>query len=299
MGSLPMGIPVEIEAIIEVAPARSKAAKARKPKRRYTFFFFSGLSPGRLTISAGSAHRAPATPVSAVSGMSSARTPRAASASSTALTTAGTAPWQPASPTPLAPSGFCSVGTVWSKPRVQVRQQVGARHRVVHERAGHELAGFVVDRLLDQRLPESLRDAAVHLPFRHQRIDHRADVVDRDVARHAHRAGLGIHLDLAHLAAVRPGLSLHRLGVLAEDAPLGLLCRQLGQPDRAVGAGDAVAAGGKLDVACGRLEFARRKRAPHFDQREARRPPPRCRPPAGRANPRRRRLISRCRCRPG
>lgn len=34
MGSLPMGIPVEIEAIIEVAPARKKAANTRKPKRR-------------------------------------------------------------------------------------------------------------------------------------------------------------------------------------------------------------------------------------------------------------------------
>ena len=34
MGSLPMGIPVEIEAIVEIAPARSKTAGARKPKRR-------------------------------------------------------------------------------------------------------------------------------------------------------------------------------------------------------------------------------------------------------------------------
>ena len=36
MGSLPMGIPVEIECIVEIssAPARRKAAKARNPKRR-------------------------------------------------------------------------------------------------------------------------------------------------------------------------------------------------------------------------------------------------------------------------
>ena len=36
MGSLPMGIPVEIECIVEIspAPARRKAARARKPKRR-------------------------------------------------------------------------------------------------------------------------------------------------------------------------------------------------------------------------------------------------------------------------
>ena len=67
-----------------------------------------------------------------------------------------------------------------------------------------ELAGrFVVDDVLDQRLADALRDAAVNLPFADHRIDHHAEIVDGDKAVDADRAGLRIDLDLADLAAVR------------------------------------------------------------------------------------------------
>ena len=50
-----------------------------------------------------------------------------------------------------------------------------------------EVAVLVVDRLLVQRRRDALRDAAVHLPVDDQRVDDRADVVDRDVADRAAR----------------------------------------------------------------------------------------------------------------
>src|SRR5256885_173609 len=61
---------------------------------------------------------------------------------------------------------------------VETGQVVGARHAVVHERAGHELAGIVVDAVLEQRLADALGDAAVHLALDDHRVDDLAEVVD-------------------------------------------------------------------------------------------------------------------------
>src|SRR5947208_655909 len=51
------------------------------------------------------------------------------------------------------------------------RHVVRARHAIVHERAGHELAILVVGRPLEQRLSDTLSDAAVDLALDDHRID--------------------------------------------------------------------------------------------------------------------------------
>jgi hypothetical protein len=60
-------------------------------------------------------------------------------ASVMALITAAGAPIAPASPQPLTPSGLPGHSVVVCV-ELERRQVVGARHGVVHERAGHELA---------------------------------------------------------------------------------------------------------------------------------------------------------------
>jgi hypothetical protein len=53
----------------------------------------------------------------------------------------------------------------------------GARHRIVHVRAGDELAVRVIHNMLHQRLADALDEAAVHLAFDQHWIDDRAEVV--------------------------------------------------------------------------------------------------------------------------
>ena len=90
--------------------------------------------------------------------------PRAASASSTAFIADGSEPATPDSPAPLTPSGLVVHGTTWW-PSAQAAAVVRARHHVVHERRGDELAVLAVDDLLAEHLAEPLRDAAVDLPL--------------------------------------------------------------------------------------------------------------------------------------
>ena len=86
------------------------------------------------------------------------------------------------------------------------RQVVGARHAVVHERAGHELAVLVVDRALQQRLADALGDAAVDLALDDHRIDRRCrNHRPRSRPTISRLAGVRIDLDLADVAAGREG----------------------------------------------------------------------------------------------
>ena len=86
------------------------------------------------------------------------------SASISALITVGGAPMVPDSPMPLTPSGLVLHGTS-SSSRLDVRHRVGARHGVIHEAAGEELAGLaVVDLVLHQRLADALHHAALIWP---------------------------------------------------------------------------------------------------------------------------------------
>ena len=144
------------------------------------------------------------------------------------------------------------------------RQVVGARHGVIHHRAGHELAVLVVDRAFEQRLADALRDAAMHLALDDHRIDHGAEVVDRGPIHDLGLAGVDIDLDLADVAAGREG----EIGRIVERGFLqarlqfgaGEFVRDIGverdvaEGRRLVGAGDGELAVLELDVAFRRLQ---------------------------------------------
>ena len=100
-----------------------------------------------------------------------------------ALTTTASAGVVPPSPPARMPSGLVGDGTSLIAV-VNDGQVVGARHRVVHERAGQHLAARrVVVAVLQQRLADALHDAAMGLAVQDQRVDRAADVVDRRIAR--------------------------------------------------------------------------------------------------------------------
>jgi hypothetical protein len=86
---------------------------------------------------------------------------------------------------------------------------VGARHRVVHERAGESWPALaVVTDVLHQRLADALHHAAMDLALEQHRVEHGADVVDHAVAHDLDLAGLRVDLDLADVAAVGEVLDL-------------------------------------------------------------------------------------------
>ena len=161
--------------------------------------FISRLTPRAAAI--GSISAAPPTPPAASPAWRCASVPIA---SVMALITAAGAAMAPASPQPLMPSGLDGHFVIVVSD-LQRRQVVGARHGVIHERAGHELAFLVVDRALAQRLADALRDAAVDLALDDHRIDHHAEIVDRSPGDDLGVAGLRVDLDLADVAAGREG----------------------------------------------------------------------------------------------
>src|SRR5262249_7659199 len=91
-------------------------------------------------------------------------------------------------------------------------QIAGARHSIVHERAGHDLAAVGIEPdVLHQHLSGALRHAPDDLAVHEQRVDHGADVVDHAVADDFDHAGLLVDLHFAHVAAV--GIVLDREAV--------------------------------------------------------------------------------------
>src|SRR5262249_21201911 len=132
-----------------------------------------------------------------------------------------------------------------------------AGYRVVHERAGQELAAGVVDTVFAHRLAEPLRDAALDLAVHDHRIDHGADVVDAPIAEDLYFAGVAIDLDLAGVRAVAPG-EVRRVVDRAVLQPelLGRIAGRvvgdagdLAQRDAAVGAGNSEASLLEGDIA--------------------------------------------------
>ena len=104
------------------------------------------------------------------------------SASRIALITVGGAPIVPLSPMPLTPSGLVFERHLLQM-RLDLREQVGARHAVIHEgRRQHLRRVLVVDRMLHQRLADALRDAAMDLAAHDHRIEHDAEIVDHEIA---------------------------------------------------------------------------------------------------------------------
>src|SRR5262249_10681455 len=105
--------------------------------------------------------------------------PRGASASMTALATAGGAPLHPASPTPVTPNGLNG----FRRPRShggELRNPGSARSRLIHQRAGENLAVIAEEHLFAKRLAETLSHAAVNLPVENHGVDDNAAVIDQD-----------------------------------------------------------------------------------------------------------------------
>ena len=89
---------------------------------------------------------------------------------------------------------------------LDITQKAGARHAVIHETAGLQLAaGAIVDDMFVKHLPGALRDAAVHLAFDDVVINDDAAVVDRHVRRDFRHPGVRIDFDFGDMAAVGPG----------------------------------------------------------------------------------------------
>ena len=93
-----------------------------------------------------------------------------------------------------------------------------ARQRVVHQRAREDLPGLRVEqRVLEQRLPDALGYAAMHLSQRQARIEQAAVIVEDDVTIELHLAGLGVDLDFGNVAAVGKGVAVAQVR--------GLVCK--------------------------------------------------------------------------
>ncbi len=157
----------------------------------------------------------------------------------------------------------------------QHRHVGGARQRVVHQRAGEKLAGLrVIGHALQQRLADALRNAAMRLAVHEQRIDHAAHIVHRRIARDARGTGLGIDLDLAHVAAIGERQPLGAVFEIAGKLARGrarhfAVARRgggFGQGHGAIGAAHAERAARELDVLRRRFEHVARDRRALFDQ---------------------------------
>src|ERR1700761_5781 len=86
--------------------------------------------------------------------------------------------------------------------RGKKRQNVGAGHRVVHERSRQKLSRTgVVETMLEESLPHALGDAAMGLTMDDQRVHRPTNVIDRGVADDFDKAHFRVYLDFAYVAA--------------------------------------------------------------------------------------------------
>ncbi len=83
------------------------------------------------------------------------------------------------------------------------------RHEEVHERGVLQLAVLVVHQTFVHRAGDSLRDAAMNLPFDDHRVDHRPAVAGDRVVENA------------HLGRPRVGFDDHGVDAVGEGAPDG------------------------------------------------------------------------------
>ena len=104
-----------------------------------------------------------------------------------------------------------------------IGQVVGARHAVIVQRAGEQLARVVVDAALQQRLPNALGDPALHLALDDHRVDDAPDVIDGGKVDDLCNAGLGVNLYLADMTTAGEG-EVQRVveGLLVEPRLQGL-----------------------------------------------------------------------------
>src|SRR2546426_438546 len=76
---------------------------------------------------------------------------------------------------------------------------------IVHQRAGHELAIFVVDQFFPHGLAQPLGNAALDLSVHQQRIDDVAAVVDGNVLVDLYFTGFRVHFTRANVTAEGEG----------------------------------------------------------------------------------------------
>src|SRR3954470_23765502 len=128
-----------------------------------------------------------------------------------------------------------------------VGYQPGARHRIIHEAAGKELAALaVVHRELAEHLARSLGKPALYLPFDDLVVDDVAGVVADHVRGDFGFSGLRVDLHLGDMAAIgKSGAELVGVGDV-ELAPTAT--RQVLDRNRAVGPLDAIPALHEFDV---------------------------------------------------
>ena len=93
----------------------------------------------------------------------------------------------------------------------QGRHVLCARHGIVHEGAGEELACFIVDQLLAKGRPDPLGQTAVNLPLDDHGVDGAPAVMRRDILEELRRAGLDVHLQRDGMYAKGPG---YRAGIV-------------------------------------------------------------------------------------
>ena len=144
-------------------------------------------------------------------------------------------------------------------------RSVGARQRVVHERAGDELTGLrVIDDAFQHRLADALADAAMDLAFEQQRVHDLAEIVDHDVAqdlgdrrsrdrprprRRGSRSGRSPAGGVQRAVSSKP-----RFHAPAAACPLKADFTTLIDVERPVGADDGEGAVLELDIGLGRLQ---------------------------------------------
>src|SRR5262249_1674582 len=103
------------------------------------------------------------------------------------------------------------------------RHVLGARHRIIGERAGDQLSGLrLVKNSFQQGFAYSLDGGSVQLALEGERVDDGADVVDRGQSADRNGAGVRIDFDLADHAAVWIGVGARmRSRAIEADAKLG------------------------------------------------------------------------------
>src|SRR5205085_1651299 len=79
------------------------------------------------------------------------------------------------------------------------------RHRVVHERAGEQLAVLVIDHFLPEGLGHALSHATMHLAIDNHGVDHIAAVIHGDVPVEGDFACFGVYVYLRDVHAIGVG----------------------------------------------------------------------------------------------
>ena len=197
-----------------------------------------------------------------VAGISSISTPNGVSASLMALITAAGAPMA------AAFAQAFRLGDRGRARRLQMMQLdrrnfVCGRRHVIGERGGEDRAVLVVDDLLQQRVADALRDAAMHLAVGDHRVDDLAGVLRHQEFLDDDAPGLDVHLDDRDVAGVGEragrivvaGLADAGIDLALEAMRLRIsLARHFRNRHRAIGAGNFRLAVLQHDVGLGRFQ---------------------------------------------